>query len=168
MSPRICICCGEPMVKNGKALSRNPNMCASCSSMTDGMDGSNVPEQEEAGQRQRLFIQETEEVSSKGDEGCFKSAAGYAFNDLEVAQICNLSGTQRRRPNAIRRYRRIENLCYAGSLSYFFSNSSSPLWARTLIRSPGLNSPRSSLFAKGSRSRSWMVRFRGRAPNCGS
>ena len=37
MNPRVCICCGEPMSERGNALSRNPNMCASCSSMADGM-----------------------------------------------------------------------------------------------------------------------------------
>jgi hypothetical protein len=43
MIPRICICCGEPMA-GGNALSRNPNICSSCSSILDGMDG---PEQVE-------------------------------------------------------------------------------------------------------------------------
>ncbi len=38
MTPRICICCGEPMVEKGNALSRNPNVCASCSSLADGME----------------------------------------------------------------------------------------------------------------------------------
>lgn len=37
MSPRICICCGEPMSEKGDALWRNPNVCASCSSLADGM-----------------------------------------------------------------------------------------------------------------------------------
>ena len=40
MNPRICICCGESIVHLGNALSRNPNLCASCSSLTDGMDDS--------------------------------------------------------------------------------------------------------------------------------
>jgi hypothetical protein len=40
MNPRICICCGEPMAVRGEALSRNPNICASCSSILDGMDES--------------------------------------------------------------------------------------------------------------------------------
>jgi len=34
---RICICCGEPMVERGNSMSRNPNVCASCSSLADGM-----------------------------------------------------------------------------------------------------------------------------------
>ena len=42
MKPRVCICCGETMVAEGNKLSRNPNLCASCSSMADGL------EQEEA------------------------------------------------------------------------------------------------------------------------
>ncbi len=41
----ICICCCEPMPKGGNALSRNPNVCASCSSMVDGMGDSNPVEE---------------------------------------------------------------------------------------------------------------------------
>jgi hypothetical protein len=37
MNPRICICCGEPMAENNHGMSRNPNVCASCSSMADGI-----------------------------------------------------------------------------------------------------------------------------------
>ena len=36
MRPRVCICCGERMSEEN-SFSRNPNMCASCSSMADGM-----------------------------------------------------------------------------------------------------------------------------------
>ena len=42
MSFRICMCCGELIAEKGNALSRNPNMCASCSSMEDGMPESNM------------------------------------------------------------------------------------------------------------------------------
>jgi hypothetical protein len=38
VSPAICICCCEPMSQRGNSLSRNPNVCASCSSLLDGMD----------------------------------------------------------------------------------------------------------------------------------
>ena len=38
MLPRICICCGEAMAPGGNDLSRNPNICASCSSILDGME----------------------------------------------------------------------------------------------------------------------------------
>jgi hypothetical protein len=38
MKPRICIYCGETIPEHGNALSRNPNMCACCSSMADGME----------------------------------------------------------------------------------------------------------------------------------
>ena len=37
MNPRICKCCGEPMAEKGSAHSRDPNTCASCSSLSDGM-----------------------------------------------------------------------------------------------------------------------------------
>jgi hypothetical protein len=42
MKPRICICCGESMLGEANPLSRNPNVCASCSSMVDGMEESGV------------------------------------------------------------------------------------------------------------------------------
>ena len=38
MNSRICQYCGEPMVEWGNVLSRNPNLCASCSSLADGME----------------------------------------------------------------------------------------------------------------------------------
>ena len=44
MNHRICRCCGEVISEQGNALSRNPNICASCSSMADGMEESNIPE----------------------------------------------------------------------------------------------------------------------------
>jgi hypothetical protein len=44
MNSRICLCCGEPMSEKGNALSRNPNICASCSSLADGMEESSLPE----------------------------------------------------------------------------------------------------------------------------
>ena len=44
MKPRICRCCGEPMSEEGNTLSRNPNVCASCSSMADGMEGGSLME----------------------------------------------------------------------------------------------------------------------------
>jgi hypothetical protein len=37
MKSRICVCCGEPISDEGNILSRNPNLCASCSSLADGM-----------------------------------------------------------------------------------------------------------------------------------
>ena len=43
MNHRICRCCGESIPDQGNTLSRNPNICASCSSMADGMEESNVP-----------------------------------------------------------------------------------------------------------------------------
>jgi hypothetical protein len=61
MNSLVCRCCGEPMPEKGNALSRNPNICASCSSMTDGMDESGMPqkaspapEAKEAVARERL------------------------------------------------------------------------------------------------------------------
>ena len=42
MSLLICKCCGEPIAEKGNTLSRNPNICASCSSMSDGMPESNM------------------------------------------------------------------------------------------------------------------------------
>ena len=44
MNSRICRCCGEPMPEHGNLRSRNPNICASCSSIADGMEESSLPE----------------------------------------------------------------------------------------------------------------------------
>ena len=49
MNPRICICCGEAIHTEGNTLSRNPNICASCSSMADGMEDVSPPGGEEPG-----------------------------------------------------------------------------------------------------------------------
>lgn len=38
MKTRVCICCGEEMPSEESLLSRNPNVCASCSSLADGME----------------------------------------------------------------------------------------------------------------------------------
>ena len=43
MNHRICMCCGEPIAAQGDVHSLNPNMCASCSSLSDGMPKSSVP-----------------------------------------------------------------------------------------------------------------------------
>jgi hypothetical protein len=42
MNLRICICCGEPMAEKDDALSRYANLCASCSSLLDGMSESSL------------------------------------------------------------------------------------------------------------------------------
>ena len=42
MNPRICVCCGED-IPAGNFMSRNPNICASCSSMADGMEEASLP-----------------------------------------------------------------------------------------------------------------------------
>jgi hypothetical protein len=52
MNPRICRCCGEPIHELGNALSRNPNVCASCSSMADGMEELNLPVGDEPSEAQ--------------------------------------------------------------------------------------------------------------------
>ena len=43
MRPRVCICCGELMSERGGSLSRNPNICESCSSLADGADEAAKP-----------------------------------------------------------------------------------------------------------------------------
>ena len=44
MNSRVCRCCGEPMPEHGNSPSRNPNICASCSSPADEMEESGQPE----------------------------------------------------------------------------------------------------------------------------
>jgi len=38
MPIRVCVCCGDPIAERGNDLSRNPNVCASCSSLSDGTE----------------------------------------------------------------------------------------------------------------------------------
>jgi hypothetical protein len=40
MNSSVCICCGESMHEDRNPLSRNPNICASCSSIADGIEDS--------------------------------------------------------------------------------------------------------------------------------
>ena len=40
VNPTVCICCGESMARAGSPLSRDSNLCASCSSLWDGMEDS--------------------------------------------------------------------------------------------------------------------------------
>ena len=44
MNSRVCICCGESMHEDGNSLSRNPNICASCSGIADGIEDSTPSE----------------------------------------------------------------------------------------------------------------------------
>ena len=44
MNSHVCICCGEPMPADSNHLSRNPNICASCSSIADGIEDSTPSE----------------------------------------------------------------------------------------------------------------------------
>jgi hypothetical protein len=37
MSPRICVCCAEPITGQGESFSGNPNLCASCSKLSEDM-----------------------------------------------------------------------------------------------------------------------------------
>lgn len=62
MKPRVCICCGKPISEKGNALSRNPNLCASCSSLTDGMEEAEAPESLRATQELLLAGEKTTET----------------------------------------------------------------------------------------------------------
>ena len=44
MHSRICQYCGEPKVEWGNVLSRNPNLCACCSSIADGLEAPIAPD----------------------------------------------------------------------------------------------------------------------------
>jgi hypothetical protein len=54
MTPTVCVCCGERISESGNALSRNPNICACCSSLADGMEESDVLETAELALRRTL------------------------------------------------------------------------------------------------------------------
>jgi hypothetical protein len=66
MNPRICRCCGEQIPELGNMLSRNPNVCASCSSMADGMGASNVPECADLAPDQSVTADSTEKTVQGG------------------------------------------------------------------------------------------------------
>jgi hypothetical protein len=55
MNPRICICCVQPMAMRGITLSRNPNICASCSSILDGCHDGEREEVEQSSEESYSF-----------------------------------------------------------------------------------------------------------------
>lgn len=65
MIPRICICCGELMAFGGNALSRNPNLCASCSSILDGMDEPELVAAEKPDEESHALLVVQSEESAK-------------------------------------------------------------------------------------------------------
>jgi RNA polymerase-binding transcription factor DksA len=38
MISRVCVCCGEPMPEEGRALAQNPNLCAACATIVDRLE----------------------------------------------------------------------------------------------------------------------------------
>jgi RNA polymerase-binding transcription factor DksA len=62
MKPRICLCCGETIPEKGDEFSRNPNMCASCSSLADGMEDSEAPESPRPELERPLEIERTTDI----------------------------------------------------------------------------------------------------------
>ncbi len=50
------------MAEKGNALSRNPNVCASCSSLADGMEESNLPDCSDPAPEQSLRADAAEPV----------------------------------------------------------------------------------------------------------
>ncbi len=38
MGKHLCICCGESLSETNSNRSRDPNLCASCSSLADGIE----------------------------------------------------------------------------------------------------------------------------------
>src|ERR1035438_6258647 len=63
MNSRICRCSGEPMPEEGNARSRNPNVCASCSSMADGMEDSTPCENASPTAGQKLTAARTDALA---------------------------------------------------------------------------------------------------------
>lgn len=63
MKPRICQYCAEPMVERGNALSRNLNICASCSSMADGLEEPIVFDHAQMVPDQRLTVEKAAAIA---------------------------------------------------------------------------------------------------------
>jgi hypothetical protein len=38
MNGPVCVCCGQLIAEKGSALSWNPNICAVCSNLADGLE----------------------------------------------------------------------------------------------------------------------------------
>jgi hypothetical protein len=66
MMPRVCVCCGEPISEKENVFSRNPNMCASCSSLADGMDVADTSES---------FVPERQQPEAGEDPARIRKAA---------------------------------------------------------------------------------------------
>jgi hypothetical protein len=79
MKPRICICCGEPIPEPGNALSRNPNVCASCSSLADGMEESSISRLAQS-DPDPVREQSAREATPSVQEHPFHSAAGLGVS----------------------------------------------------------------------------------------
>lgn len=43
MSPRICICCGEPIDERANERPENPNLCAGCVGAADSAEKASQP-----------------------------------------------------------------------------------------------------------------------------
>ena len=69
MKPRICLCCGEPLSDTANALSRNPNVCASCSSLADGMDEPKAPETNDLERAKVWLLEETAAHAATAENG---------------------------------------------------------------------------------------------------
>ena len=69
MKPRICICCGEPLGETSHALSRNPNVCPSCSSLADGMDEPKAPETNDLERAKVWLLEETAAHAATAENG---------------------------------------------------------------------------------------------------
>jgi hypothetical protein len=78
MNHRVCRCCGEPMSERGNALSRNPNVCASCSSMADGAEQSNLPQVEAAAPSSSPPVAKATKGSRAGLKDKVKQPAAHA------------------------------------------------------------------------------------------
>ena len=66
MNPRVCICCGETIAEALNTLSRNPNLCGSCSSLADGVDDSAMPlRNRKASTKSRTIFATTEALQNE-------------------------------------------------------------------------------------------------------
>ena len=66
------------MPEEGNTLSRNPNVCASCSSMADGMETSNLPEIVSAERVQVVPPPAMDDGNSTVQDDEFKNTVGRA------------------------------------------------------------------------------------------
>ena len=58
MNVPVCVCCGQPIARKASSQRLNPNICAACSDLADGLEVLNQPP---AAENNTIKIESTKE-----------------------------------------------------------------------------------------------------------